>query len=99
MPDAANPLIVAEGDVPKVEPTLRYFTELRASLKNALDVQTNIGLQMAELVTTRDRLVAERAQIDRLREERDRYREALERVYQTGKGVHVEIAREALNRG
>ena len=27
----------------------------------------------------------------------DRYREALERIYKTGKGVHVEIAREALN--
>ena len=31
--------------------------------------------------------------------ERDRYREALERVYQTGRGPHVAIAREALDRG
>lgn len=35
---------------------------------------------------------AERAAADR-----DRYREALERVYRTGRGVHVEVAREALN--
>lgn len=27
----------------------------------------------------------------------ERLRSALERVYQTGRGVHVEIAREALN--
>jgi len=29
--------------------------------------------------------------------ERDRYRAALERVYQTGRGPHVAIAREALD--
>lgn len=30
--------------------------------------------------------------------ERVLHREALERIYRTGKGVHVEIAREELNR-
>lgn len=31
--------------------------------------------------------------------EGDRYREALERVYQLGRGPHVAIARDALNAG
>lgn len=41
---AATPpgLIEAEGDKPKVAPTRRYFSELRASLKNALDVTSDL---------------------------------------------------------
>ncbi len=31
--------------------------------------------------------------------ELDRYREALERIYQQGRGPHVALAREALDRG
>jgi hypothetical protein len=37
------------------------------------------------------------AQVADLVAERDRYRDALERVYRTGRGVHVELARDALN--
>lgn len=32
-----------------------------------------------------------------LEEENKRYREALEKIFKSGKGIHVEIAREALN--
>lgn len=37
--------IVAEGDVPKVEPTVRYFTELRASLMNGLSVAGDLAAE------------------------------------------------------
>ena len=47
---------VPPGDAPKVEPTIRYFTELRASLKNALDVQMDLGRFVAQVVGQRDRL-------------------------------------------
>ena len=46
--------IVAEGDVPKIEPTLRYFSELRASLKNGLDVTSDLSLDIAALFTYLD---------------------------------------------
>lgn len=36
-------------------------------------------------------------QFDSLMADLDRFRDALERVYQQGRGVHVEIARDALN--
>lgn len=34
--------IIVEGDVPKVAATRKHFAELRASLKNALDVTSDI---------------------------------------------------------
>jgi hypothetical protein len=48
------------------------------------------GLSNDEIVLVVD--VAEEAAA-----ERDRYRAALECIYRTGRGLHVEIARDALN--
>lgn len=62
--------IVAEGDVPQVEPTLRYFAELRASLKNALDVERELRAaefaSVAELAQAWGELATARAAQRRL---------------------------------
>ena len=46
--------IEAEGDKPKVAPTQRYFTELRASLKNAQAVERDLRVEVARLERVRD---------------------------------------------
>ncbi len=39
----------AEGDKPKVDPTVRYFTELRASLQNARAVERDLWAEVQQL--------------------------------------------------
>ena len=68
--------IEVEGDKPKVEVTTRYFAELRASLKNGLDVQRELGMQVAALMTDRDQL---RAENERLRERLQRTKDIADR--------------------
>lgn len=41
--------ITVEGDAHKVEPTRRYFAEIRASLKNALDVERELRAEVERL--------------------------------------------------
>jgi hypothetical protein len=55
--------IEVEGDKPKVEASQAFFVELRASLKNALDVTSDVSMQTAELLTENARLLAELEQV------------------------------------
>lgn len=53
--------ITVEGDVPKVEPTRRYFAELRASLRNALDVERDVEATLHSWQQTADGAESENA--------------------------------------
>jgi hypothetical protein len=57
--------IEVEGDKPKVEASQAFFVELRASLKNALDVTSDVSMQTAELLTENNRLRAELEQAEK----------------------------------
>jgi hypothetical protein len=60
--------IKVEGDKPKVAATERYFAELRASLKNALDVERSLRESLAE---AERRLVEAERERDEALSERD----------------------------
>ncbi len=56
MTDPDERYITVEGDLPKIGPTTQHFVELRASLRNALDVQCEMGMEVALLIADRDNL-------------------------------------------
>jgi hypothetical protein len=60
--------VEVEGDVPKVEPTQRFFTELRASLKNALEVERDLRILCEADRAALDALACEPAMLERLRD-------------------------------